>query len=170
MRDVAASTLDRECTVFTRYLVGGTPTDALRLAYREGHEGIPFRHEAGPQTIALDRWALSVARLGPLGVRAADAYHRFFHPHGALRQKLTLLLAILEHAPPFHVGLNRGVGGGPLRALLGLAGVGLAFGLSLLGGLVVLGPVHVWGRVFSKPGQAPSNLRVRGEAEGSRDA
>lgn len=147
MREAAPEILDRECTVFTRYLVGGAPTGALRLAYRDGHENIPFRQGAGGAATALDRWALRVARLGAPGVRAADAYHRFFHPHGALRQKLTLMLAILEHAPPFHVDLNRGVGGGPVRAFVGLAGVGIAFGLALVGGLAVFGPVHLWSRI-----------------------
>lgn len=143
----APEILDRECTVFTRHLAGGAPTEALRLAYRNGHGTIPFRLEGDHTNAALDRWALRVARLGAPGVRAADAYHRFFHPYGALRQKLTLLLAILEHAPPFHVDLNRGVGGGPLRAVVGLAGVGVAFGLALVGGIVVVGPVHLWSRI-----------------------
>jgi hypothetical protein len=149
MSEASTAALDRECTVFTRYLVGGNPTDGLRLAYRRGHDSIPFRRNDDRSSAPLDQWALRVARLGSPGVRAADAYHRFFHPFGALRQKLTLLLAILEHAPPFHVDLNRGVGGGPLRAVIGLAGVGFVFGLSLIGGVVVLGPVHLWSRALS---------------------
>jgi hypothetical protein len=159
MDEPTAAALDRECTVFTRYLVGGEPTNDLRRAYRQGHARIPFRSGGAAPDTALDRWALRLTHLGAPGVRAADAYHRFFHPAGALRQKLTLLLAILEHAPPFHIDLNRGGAGGPIRAAMGLAGVGIAFGLSLVVGTALLGPIHLWslasdGRTTERLGDA----------------
>lgn len=151
--------LDRECAVFTRYLTGGPPTEALCAAYRRGHAHMPLDDAGGPAATTLDRWALRVARVGTPWARASDAYHRFFHPTGVLRKKLVLLLAILEHAPPHHTELNRGSGGGPVGAVLGLAATGIAFGLAVVGGGLLLGPVHLWSRARTPKTSAGRDAR-----------
>jgi hypothetical protein len=82
------------------------------------------------------------AARGGWRVRVADAYARIFRPHGALRQKLTLLLAVLESAPATHREFTSG--GSGVAAAIGRSALSLlGFGVAFLTGLLLLGPVHL---------------------------
>jgi len=59
-----------------------------------------------------------------------------------LRQKLTLLLAILENSPDTHRRFTSG-GRGTFAAVAGIAAGLLLFSLSLLAGFIFLGPAHL---------------------------
>jgi len=133
------NTLDIESSAFARYLAGVEPGEYVRQKYRDGHRHIPYRLRGDED--ALDVALVVMARRGSLRARIADAYARVFRPHGVLRQKLTLLLAILENAPDTHRALTRGGRGGPF-ALAGILGSLALFVLSLSAGLLVFGPVH----------------------------
>ena len=142
------SKLEAECRTFTRYLAAADPTPDLVRAYVEGHVSIPFLHDATSEGHrSLDHATLRLARAGAFATGAADAYARVSRANGPLRQKLTLLLAILEHAPPYHTALNAGSGVGPVRATLALFGLGLFFMVSLTVGMVLLAPVHIVARL-----------------------
>lgn len=145
--------LDIESSVFTRYLAGREPSDYVRQKYRDGHGAIPYRLRGGED--ALDVALVVVARRGPVRTRIADAYARVFRPHGVLRQKLTLLLAILENSPDLHRRFTSG-GQGMLRAILAIAGSLLLFLLCFLAGLVFFGPVHRLLRSRRPVPQAPA--------------
>jgi hypothetical protein len=133
--------LDIESSVFTRYLVGRDPSDYVRQKYRDGHRAIPYRLKADED--AFDVALVIVARRGALRTRIADAYARIFRPHGVLRQKLTLLLAILENSPDTHRQFTAG-GRGITLAVPAIGGNLLLFLVSLLAGMVLLGPIHVF--------------------------
>ncbi len=145
-----ADRLDIESRVFSRYLTGHDPSEYVRSRYREGHHAIPYRRSGYD---ALDIMLTLVASKGPRRARMADAYARFFRPHGVLRQKLTLLLAVLENAPGTHRSLTRG-GRGLAEALLAIAGGILAFGAALVAGMLLFGPMHPFLRGRRAPGQA----------------
>ena len=133
------NSLDIESSVFSRYLAGSDPSDYVREKYRDGHSAIPYRVQGNED--AFDVALVLVARRGPGRTRIADAYARVFRPHGVLRQKLTLLLAILENSPDLHRRFTAG-GRGALLAVLAIAGNLLVFLLSFLAGVVFFGPVH----------------------------
>ena len=63
-------------------------------------------------------------------------------PHGLLRRKLVMLLAILETCPPYFQILERPTRGGFGGAVLGLATRGLAGTACALAGIVVFLPVR----------------------------
>ena len=132
--------LDRECRAFSDYLTGEEPTDYIIRKYRAGHAAIPCqsRRPVNPFEVAL----VGFAGKGRIRARMADAYARIFFPHGALRQKLVLLLAILETAPTTFAPFTRGGRGFP-HAVWGITGSLAGFGLSLMAALLVLGPVHL---------------------------
>jgi hypothetical protein len=136
----AGMALDAECRAFTRYLIRQAPDRYTVARYQVGHHAIPFRR-SGPRD-AVDGMLVLFASRGGWRVRVADAYARVFRPHGVLRQKLTLLLAILENAPATHRQFTSGG-----RGLAGAAGhVALAlleFGVAFLGGMLLLGPAHL---------------------------
>jgi hypothetical protein len=134
--------------MLTRYLVGGPAPAPVVDAYVAGHARIPFATSPEPvRPDVLDRALVRRAGHSPLQARAADSYARFARPGGPLRQKLALLLAILESTPPYHQSLNAGAGGGPVRAAGGLAGAGIAFLGSLALGALLFAPVHVRARL-----------------------
>lgn len=135
--------LARECAAFAQYLAGATPTPAMQAYYRRAHATIPFR--AAGALVPIDRSLLGWARRGGLPLRLADAYARFFRPTGALRQKLTLMLAILENSPETHRWLNSGETGSGAGVLAGLLLTGLAFVAALALGTLLFGPLHLLG-------------------------
>ena len=133
--------LKRECEVFCRYLTGSAPTDYVVRKYLAGHAAMPA---AGARAGRLvDRWLLVVAHTGPPGARLADSYARILRPHGPLRHRLVLLLAILENSPGFHERLDRATIGSPLGIMLELGLTGVGFALRLALGLACFGPVHL---------------------------
>lgn len=147
----AGEPLAEECRVFTRYLAGREPDEYIRVRYERGHARIPYLQSGG--LAGIDRTLLQVARLNPTLARAADIYSRFFHPTGALRQKLVLLYAVLENSPETHAWFNSGAVGGPVALLGGLVLNGLASGASLLLGILVIGPLHIAARLGSDAGR-----------------
>jgi hypothetical protein len=140
--DPAPGILEQECDVLSRYLTGSRPTPYLTRKYREGHQAIPFNTE--PASDPFDAVLVMFARKSPWLARMADAYARRARPHGMLRQKLTLLLAITENAPPHYRDLTSGSSHGSMsRALLSTTVSLGAFGLALTAGAFMLGPLHL---------------------------
>jgi hypothetical protein len=136
----AGPALDAECRAITRYLIRQDPDPYVVLRYREGHRGIPFRRTG--QRDAVDGMLVLFASHGGWRARVADAYSRIFRPHGVLRQKLTLLLAILENAPVTHRQFTTG-GRGMAGAIGSSALALLGFGVALSAGVILLGPGHL---------------------------
>ena len=145
----SAEALAVECDAFTRYLVGQPATGPMTAYYQRAHTTIPYR-TTGPLP-AVDRALIRAAGSGRIALRSADAYARFFRPTGALRQKLTLCLAILENSPETHAGLNRTEVGNRWRVLAGVALSGVAFLCSLGLGVVIFGPLQLLGGARNRP-------------------
>ncbi len=137
----STGSMAKECAVFARYLAGVSATPYLRQAYARGHGKMPALVASTPDRV--DRMLVGFARLHPLATRMADGYARFLRPTGLLRQKLVLLLAILESSPPAHDYLNGAAVGSLPLTLVRLALAGAGSGLAILAGVVVLGPAHL---------------------------
>lgn len=133
--------LHAEAALFGRYLVG-VPPDAYATRHYVAaavEYGLALDSDLAP----FDRTMLSIARKGQLLTRIADAYSAILHRGGALRRKLVMLAAILEHAAPTGELFDRPRGDGAGGALLGLLGLGAGFGLSLAAGLVLFLPIRL---------------------------
>jgi hypothetical protein len=89
-----------------------------------------------------ERWLLRVARTGPASCRIADAWARLAAPRGALRQKLVVLLAILEVSPPYAEELDQ-PRDGPALEWIRMAASGLTFVGALAIGVVLFLPVRL---------------------------
>jgi nucleoside-diphosphate-sugar epimerase len=142
------ATIDRECDVFTRYLVSQPPTDYIHKQYEMAVLARGLANDA--EFAAFDRRTLSFARRNVFFTRVADAYCAIFHRHGALRRKLILLLAILEHAAPTAARFDRPKIRGPIGIATNLLLLGMSFGLSLLAGIFLLLPSHLFWRKQAK--------------------
>lgn len=95
--------LARECATFTRFLIGCQPDAYVQEKYSQAHQ-VSDAYSAGDrfETI-LTRFATA----GPILTRIADAYARLFAPRCKLRNKLVLLLAILETCAPYYRHVDR---------------------------------------------------------------
>jgi len=129
--------LRRECEVFCRLLADRPPNDSVIGSYVRGHQRIPYLAAPGPT--GGERLLLAVARWGRLPARLADTYSRFLHPISPLRQKLVLLLAILESTPPYHTRLNTAEVGSLAGVGARLVLRGLGFVALLVSSVVLLG-------------------------------
>jgi hypothetical protein len=135
--------LARECAAFARYLADAAATPAMQAYYVRAHATIP--HRGSGLQAPVDRWLSGAAGRGGLPLRLADAYARFFRPTGPLRQKLTLMLAILENSPETHERLNTSETGRRGAVLAGLALTGLTFAATLAFATLVFGPRQLLG-------------------------
>jgi nucleoside-diphosphate-sugar epimerase len=142
------ATIDRECDVFTRYLVSQPPTDYIHKQYEMAVLARDLANDA--EFAAFDRRTLSFARRNVFFTRVADAYCAIFHRHGVLRRKLILLLAILEHTAPTAARLDRPKNRGPIGIATNLLLLGISFSLSLLAGIFLLLPSHLFWRKQAK--------------------
>lgn len=134
----SAEGLAAECSALVHYLVGQPATAPMQAYYARAHATIPYR-KGGPLA-AVDDPLVSAIASGGVILRAADAYARFFRPTGPLRQKVTLVLAIVENSPETHAALNRAAVGPRWRVLTDVALAGVGFLLCLGLGLLVFGP------------------------------
>jgi hypothetical protein len=119
------SPLGRECRVFSRYLVGGAPSDYVLSRYREGVRALGLERP-GPGADPVEPALLRVGALHPALTRLADAYSRVRLPESLLRRRLVLLLAIQESTAASRGALTTEGPGGPGRSVLRLLPQGVA--------------------------------------------
>jgi len=132
---------DMAYVVFTQYLTNQAPTEYIAKQYRMA---LAARGLAKDDDFsAFDRVTLNLARRGLVWTRFADAYCAIFRRHGALRRKLILLMAIVEHTPPYSDRFDRPIP----RSVIGLVSFlflqGIQFTLSLMVGAALLLPAHL---------------------------
>lgn len=100
---------NRECAVFTRYLIGELPDKYVVDKYFQAlkPENIPGEVLSHTMNSKFDRLLNSIAVLHPLSTRVTDIYSRFFYSDSSVRKKLVLLLAILETWGPTYARLDK---------------------------------------------------------------
>lgn len=133
------STIEEECRIFARYLIGYNPNSYAVRKYAEAHQ---VSTAFIPDT-PFDRFVLRVARSHWVLTKLADSYARIAVPGTVLRKKLVLLLAILETSPPTYRVIDAVESGGTLALYLRLAGRGAASLLSLSVGSLVFLPAQL---------------------------
>jgi NADH dehydrogenase len=138
---VQRATLARECRVFSRYLASQEPTAYIREQYQAAAVA---RELANPEEFSsFDRKTLWLARQSIVLTHLADTYCVVFHRNGALRRKLILLLAILEHTAPTANRFDRSTNRGSISVTAHLLRAGLVFGLSLIVATILFLPLQI---------------------------
>ncbi len=131
--------LQAECEVLTTYLLGRPPNPYVVDRYLKAHQASAVYSER----TRFESTLVAVARAHPRLTRMADAYARILAPRSTLRQKLVLLLAILESTPPFYRDLELAKPSGLGTSLFRLFIAGVAGALNLLAGALILLPLHL---------------------------
>ena len=132
-------TLEGECRVFTRHVIGSDPTPYIVEHYVRAHHVSP-KLAPGDR---FDGYLVRFAARHRMLARIADSYARVFASRSLLRRKLVLLLAILETAPQTHRVIDHPPGGGLILITGRLVGHGVLWMAGLLAGTVLLGPARL---------------------------
>jgi nucleoside-diphosphate-sugar epimerase len=133
-----STTIDRECDIFTRYLVSQPPTQYIQDQYKMALRAFNLAGDA--EFAPFDRRTLNFARRNVYFARVADGHCAIFHRRGVLRRKLILLIAILEHAQPTATLFDRPKTRGSAGIIVNLLIQGISFSLSILVGIFLLLP------------------------------
>ncbi|WHZ24622.1 MAG: hypothetical protein OJF47_003734 [Nitrospira sp.] len=97
--------LNRECELFSEYLIDLRPSDYVLRKYQEAHHlGHP---SVGRSVQRFDHILMRLALRHVFSLRLADTYSGLFYKEALLRRKLVLLLAILECSPDAFDRLDR---------------------------------------------------------------
>ena len=131
--------LERECRVFTGYLLGCVPHPYAFRKYAEAHR-LSTTFSLGSR---FDFFLIRAARTHRTVARLADSYARLFFPSALLRKKLVLLLAILETCPPSCHLIESVEGGVKMKLLLRLFSRGLTSVFSLTAGTLLFLPAQI---------------------------
>lgn len=87
-----SSDLERECRMFTNYLINQEPDTYILNKYRLGNE----IEKIGMNISLFDSLLINAAQKRTFLLKLADAYTSFFYKNAAIRKKLIMLVAILE--------------------------------------------------------------------------
>ena len=131
--------LQRECRLFTQYLLGCAPDRYVEQKYIEAHEVLSNLVPVN----RFDVFLTSTARRHSIFLKVADAYAGIFDNRGLLRKKLVLLFAILETSSPFFQKIDSVDRGG--KFLLACKSVfrGFVSVLSLIAGAILFVPASM---------------------------
>ncbi len=141
-RPGADPALAREFGRFARYLGTRSPDLAAAAAYVGAHASA-----AAIPADRLDHWLVALARHSGAGCTLADTYARLVRPHGLLRRKLVLALAVLESSGASHADYDTARSSPALSAWMAIFGRGTWWVAQLAIALVLLAPVHLVARL-----------------------
>lgn len=144
-----ATIVEQEFRVFAAHLGTTEPPPDSVAAYRRGYA----RTEAIP-TDGVDRWLARIASRSPGWCALADCYARLVRPHGLLRRKLVLALAVLEAGPVTHADYDEARPAPMPTAWATVVLHGLRWLATLTAAILVLGPRHLFEPRYGPPGVA----------------
>ena len=133
--------IERECRVFTIYLVGQEPDGFIRGKYAAAFD--PGQRLNGVTETVFDRLLGRLAIIHPLITQGIDSYARVFFPQSLVRKKLVLVLAVLETWGPTAARIDCIDDASRTGLVLRILARMIASGLLLVLTTLTLGPVHL---------------------------
>jgi uncharacterized protein YbjT (DUF2867 family) len=132
--------IERECRIYTQYLIGQTPSGYVIEKYRDFHQQL----ENELALDRFDRFLIAASARGPFWARLADTYASLLRKNSGLRKKLVLTLALLECTPPSFATLDKVPGGGPIGAALRLGLSAMRYVMTFLMAATIFTPARLW--------------------------
>ncbi len=151
--DNVSGAIRAEAALFCRYLVGASASSYVVAKYASGQKVLPGatgRARGDAFGERLVRFALR----GRVHTQLADTYARFFAPYSLLRQKLVLMLAILENSPEIGRALNSSLSASRIATCVSLLQHALGTATSLVVAVLLLGPLQIY---VGLRGEAPTD-------------
>jgi hypothetical protein len=147
------SQLEHECHTYTRYLIGGVPSQYVVNRYLDFHHKSDAMNGAGFD--AFDQFLVGISARRPFWTSMADSYASVFRKDSVLRKKLVLTLALLECVAPSFEVIDEVEARSPMATSMSLAWRAARYALLLGTSAVVFAPVRA-AMVFSwKPRAEP---------------
>ncbi len=95
--------LKKECTQLARYLNGRDPNEYIQDKYVRAHEVTGIGRNAEP----FDLFLIKAANINPFFLKLADAYSSILYKNAVIRNKLLLVLAVLECSDAAYLETHR---------------------------------------------------------------
>ena len=149
-----AGPLERECRVYTQYLIGQQPTPYVLAKYLDYHR--VSGAIADLESDRFDRLLVSVSAFGPVFTQLVDSYTARFYKGSAVRRKLVLLLALLECSPPSFQYLDAADSASMSAIVFRMIARAGLYAIALLVSMLLLLPIHL----VLAPAPRPSTKQV----------
>jgi nucleoside-diphosphate-sugar epimerase len=133
--------LEKECKVFSRYLLGRSGNEYVLRKYVEANRVRGLVESAGEDRLGTG--LLRVASISPFLTRLTDSFAAIFARRSILRKKLVLLIAILESSRCAGELVGPREGRGSIGTWISLIGNGIAFLASFLFSILLFTPLAI---------------------------
>jgi NADH dehydrogenase len=133
--------LMHECGLLTRYLVGQQPSDYVIEKFVEAHKFSSIFDES--KLKPFERFLLRNATRNIFTLKVIDAYSAFFSRSSILRNKLILMVAILESCTPSYRSFDPHPTAPVIQILLNLFANGLGFAVAFALAILILIPIQI---------------------------
>jgi len=133
--------LERECRVFTHFLVSQNPSGYVIKKYQQAHTNLEVYNVSS--AYSFEHFLVRLASKSQILTRVADAYSSLFLKKSLLRRKLILLLAILESSPPYYQQFEAPDSTNKVGVILKLGYRGLIFLAAFFLGLILVLPAKL---------------------------
>jgi nucleoside-diphosphate-sugar epimerase len=150
------SILDRECKVFTRYLIKEDPSSYILEKYSEAHVVSKIFNDLSISS--FDIFLLNTSVRCTILTKLVDAYTSIFKKDSLFRKKMILLLAILENSAPAFLYFERPGKPGITAFVTRLFSQGIVFALNLIFSVVLFTPVKIYFSI--RPGPSLVGIKL----------
>ena len=130
--------LEEECELFSHHLIGEKPTSYVLKKYADAHKNIL----GVVQVTSFDSLLLEIATFHPVATAAVDSYTAVFCNRAIFRQKIVVLLSILECSSPSYLHFESPDPSSKAVLLIKMLAKIVFFGVRLLVSMVVLIPLQ----------------------------
>lgn len=140
--------LRRECILMSRYMIGQQPSDYVIEKYIEAHRYSEMVD--GSNQKPFERFLLQIATRNVFLLKVVDAYSAIFNPSSVLRNKLILLVAIMESCAPSYRAFEAQESASNIQILYELAWKGALFAISFALAFLILIPTQLIFTAYTK--------------------
>ena len=137
--------LEEECELFSRYLIGEKPTSYVLEKYVDAHKNIL----GAVHVTSFDSLLLEIATFHPVATATVDSYTAVFCSGAIFRQKVVVLLSILESSSPSYVHFESPDPSSKAVLVIKMLAKVAFFGVRLLVSMVVFLPLQSMFKLLS---------------------
>jgi nucleoside-diphosphate-sugar epimerase len=139
-RQAIDAQLDRECVTYTRYLVRQDPTEYIVEKYCDAHQYSEVLDDTNAP--AFSNFLVRMSARNSFFTQLADAYTSIFYKRSLFRNKLVLLVAILESCAPTYPSFEVPDATNIVGVIFQMSLRTVGFVLALLLSTILLSPVR----------------------------
>ncbi len=137
--------LEEECELFSRYLIGEKPTSYVLEKYVDAHKNVL----GAVHVTSFDSLLLEIATFHPVATATVDSYTAVFCNRAIFRQKIVVLLSILESSSPSYLHFESPDPSSKAVLLIKMLAKIVFFGVRLLVSMVVFLPLQSMFKLLS---------------------